>query len=228
VKDLYESKRLRVLERSVFHDVMNLAVGIKGLVDFADFNDAAQTAEYLEMIRNCSARCVDALLWLRNLRGAEQGSLTPCVSATSVDDLLEEVVGRYREEAATRRVEIAIDGALGLTLETDPELARLVLCALVVNAVEACKRGESVRVSVAVGAGEAVFRVSSPAPLSDNVRAQLFQRSFSTKGTGRGIGTYGAKLIAERYLKGRVWCEADLDKGVCFGFSIPLSRLSGD
>lgn len=31
---------------------------------------------------------------------------------------------------------------------------------------------------------------------------QIFQRSFSTKGKGRGLGTYSIKLLTERYLKG--------------------------
>mgnify|MGYP006293419399 CR=1 len=32
----------------------------------------------------------------------------------------------------------------------------------------------------------------------------LFKRSFSTKGVGRGIGTYSMKLFGEKYLKGKV------------------------
>jgi sensor histidine kinase regulating citrate/malate metabolism len=33
-----------------------------------------------------------------------------------------------------------------------------------------------------------------------DVQLQLFQRSFSTKGMGRGWGTYSIRLLTERYL----------------------------
>ena len=38
--------------------------------------------------------------------------------------------------------------------------------------------------------------------MPDEVKAQIFERSFSTKGRGRGIGTYSIKLLTERYLEG--------------------------
>jgi sensor histidine kinase regulating citrate/malate metabolism len=44
-----------------------------------------------------------------------------------------------------------------------------------------------------------------------DVQLQIFQRSFSTKGEGRGIGTYSMKLLGEKYLKGKVRFES-LDK----------------
>jgi hypothetical protein len=41
--------------------------------------------------------------------------------------------------------------------------------------------------------------------MAEDVKRQLFQRSFSTKqGNGRGIGTYSVKLLTERYLRGTV------------------------
>ncbi len=36
------------------------------------------------------------------------------------------------------------------------------------------------------------------------VQAQVFQRSYSTKGAGRGLGTYAMKLFGEGVLHGEV------------------------
>jgi sensor histidine kinase regulating citrate/malate metabolism len=44
----------------------------------------------------------------------------------------------------------------------------------------------------------------------------LFRRSFSTKGRGRGIGTYSMKLLGEKYLKGRVWFTSSPNAGTTF------------
>ncbi len=39
--------------------------------------------------------------------------------------------------------------------------------------------------------------------IPSDVQMQIFQRSFSTKGKGRGIGTYSIRLLTENYLKGK-------------------------
>ena len=54
------------------------------------------------------------------------------------------------------------------------------------------------------------------------VQAQLFQRSFSTKDSSRGIGTYSVKLLTENYLKGKVsFVSNETDKTV---FSVELNK----
>jgi sensor histidine kinase regulating citrate/malate metabolism len=56
---------------------------------------------------------------------------------------------------------------------------------------------------------------------------QLFQRSFSTKGQSRGIGSYSIKLLTENYLKGKVsFISNENDRTV---FSIELNtKISAD
>jgi sensor histidine kinase regulating citrate/malate metabolism len=50
---------------------------------------------------------------------------------------------------------------------------------------------------------------------------QLFKRSFSTKGAGRGIGAYSMKLFGEKYLNGKVWFESTQKEGTTFYISLP-------
>ncbi|MCF8223337.1 MAG: hypothetical protein K9J25_09330 [Bacteroidales bacterium] len=57
--------------------------------------------------------------------------------------------------------------------------------------------------------------------LLKDVQMQIFNRSFSTKGKDRGLGTYSVKLLAEKYLKGKVWFETDRINGTTFYFRIP-------
>jgi sensor histidine kinase regulating citrate/malate metabolism len=51
---------------------------------------------------------------------------------------------------------------------------------------------------------------------------QIFQRSFSTKGAGRGLGTYSIKLLGERYLHGTVSFASSAEQGTIFQISLPL------
>ena len=57
--------------------------------------------------------------------------------------------------------------------------------------------------------------------MTEAVRHQIFQRSFSTKGPGRGLGTYSVKLFTEQYLKGKVGFESLEGKGTTFFVSLP-------
>jgi signal transduction histidine kinase len=52
--------------------------------------------------------------------------------------------------------------------------------------------------------------------MPDHVRAHVFQRSFSTKGAGRGLGTYSVKLLTESYLAGQAWFESTTGQGTTF------------
>jgi signal transduction histidine kinase len=57
--------------------------------------------------------------------------------------------------------------------------------------------------------------------ISPEVRAQMFQRSFSTKGQGRGLGMYGVRLLTGNYLGGRVECMSSRDSGTTLLVILP-------
>jgi sensor histidine kinase regulating citrate/malate metabolism len=72
------------------------------------------------------------------------------------------------------------------------------------NALEATPENEVVEMGVKSTKDGIMFWVQNPGVMPRDVQLQVFQRSFSTKGHNRGLGTYSMKLIAERYLKGKI------------------------
>jgi sensor histidine kinase regulating citrate/malate metabolism len=91
------------------------------------------------------------------------------------------------------------------------------------NALEACSPGESVILSC-IKKGEMIrFSVKNPGEIPKNIALQIFQRSFSTKGSGRGLGTYSIKLLSEQYLKGKVGFTSSAEEGTQFFGEYPLS-----
>ena len=70
------------------------------------------------------------------------------------------------------------------------------------------------------------FSVHNPNPMPRNVQLQVFQRSFSTKGSGRGLGTYSMKLLSERYLGGRVSFESNEESGTVFRARYPVTPVT--
>ena len=90
------------------------------------------------------------------------------------------------------------------------------------NALEACRSGQSVLAGCREVGGCVQFWVHNPSFIPREVQLQLFQRSFSTKGTGRGLGTYSMKLLSERYLKGQVFFTSTPEAGTTFTAAYPL------
>ena len=52
----------------------------------------------------------------------------------------------------------------------------------------------------------------------------IFSRTFSTKGFGRGIGTYSVKLFTEQYLKGKVEFVSESGIGTVFTLVLPVCQ----
>jgi signal transduction histidine kinase len=125
-------------------------------------------------------------------------------------------------EAGGRHVRLA-ELPSDVEFESDEVLVRRVLGNMVKNALEAVGRHGTVTIGCETGPGGPVFSVNNPGVMDRETVNQIFQRSFSTKGRGRGLGTYGMKLFAERYLGGRVWFESNRERGTTFFLALPFS-----
>ena len=71
-----------------------------------------------------------------------------------------------------------------------------------------------------------VFRVRNPVVLSADVQNHVFERSFTTRGAGKGVGSYRAKLLGENYLKGRLSFVSREQDGTVFSLALPLGMPS--
>ena len=97
---------------------------------------------------------------------------------------------------------------------------------MIKNAIEATPRGNQVIVSCEDVGRQVAFHVTNPTVMPEEVRLQIFQRSFSTKGqAGRGIGTYSIKLFGETYLGGQVSFTSQEPDGTTFSIVLPKVRL---
>ena len=94
---------------------------------------------------------------------------------------------------------------------------------MIKNGLEACRIGETLLVGCRLVDNTIEFWVHNPGVIPDEVRLQIFQRSFSTKGPGRGLGTYSIKLLGERYLNGKVYFHSTIEHGTTFVIRLPLS-----
>jgi signal transduction histidine kinase len=115
------------------------------------------------------------------------------------------------------------DKVQNVTFESAKVLLKLVLKHMVMNAIEASASDEFVTLGAEFHGKEVEFWIHNPGAMSRDVQLQIFQRSFSTKGEGRGLGTYAMRLLSERYLKGHVSFTTSPLAGTKFHAIYPLS-----
>jgi signal transduction histidine kinase len=98
-----------------------------------------------------------------------------------------------------------------------------VLGNMIRNAIEASSPGETVTIGCFGKDDKIHFWVHNPAYMPEGIGLQVFDRSFSTKGAGRGLGTYSAKYPTEKYLAGEISYTSSEEQGTTFTAVYPLS-----
>jgi len=221
--DQSNEKRRQALERIFFHDVLNTAGGVYGLSALlVEEDDLEEVPEIAEMVYHSSERLIDEIQAQRQLSAAERGDLKVTFSDTTTLDLIHEVAESYARHPVAQDRQIAVDPAADdVPLATDPVLTRRVLGNMVKNALEATNRGGTVDLTCTERETLVVFAVHNPIDMPRSVQLQVFKRSFSTKGAGRGIGTFSIKLLGETYLGGSVWFNSSEDQGTTFFLMLP-------
>jgi signal transduction histidine kinase len=226
--DISDEKRRAVLERIFFHDVLNVVSALSGLLELETDAGLRQEDELRALLRELVRELLEQIQSGRDLAAAERGELTVRPASIDAERFLLRLRDRYCFTGMAAGKQIAVARvAEPVQFRSDEILLGRVLGNLLKNALEASRRGETVTLSVKAGAAGVAFSVHNPAAIPEDVQAQLFQRSFSTKeGPGRGIGLYSVKLLAERYLGGTVSFRSSPEEGTTFTVTLPLAGAS--
>jgi K+-sensing histidine kinase KdpD len=224
ILDKSGEKRRRSLERIFFHDVMNTIGGLYGyadlLVESVPHDD--QASAFAKSIFSMTESVIEDVQAQKDLTAAENNELVCKLVEIDSRNIINEVATWYRGHEVAKRKEISVSSDSNSTmLKSDRTLLKRVIGNMTKNALEASKPGEKVVLSCVDMDDSVLFTVSNPAFMPREAQLQVFKRSFSTKGAGRGLGTYSIKLLTERYLKGEVSFATSEKEGTTFMISIP-------
>ena len=224
IHDISHEKRRRALERIFFHDVINLAGGMEGLLFNLKENVPPELKREMDLSYATIREMIEEIITQRDLVAAEQNELPVCPTVVNSLKLLRRIAAVYENHPVTESKSIFLSpSCVSDDFSTDSTLFRRVMGNLIKNAAEACKPGDIIFLSSELQDGRIVFKINNPQVMSIPVQHQIFQRSFSTKGLGRGLGTYSVRLIGERFLKGKVSFTSSEGQGTTFQISLPLS-----
>ncbi|WP_022851007.1 sensor histidine kinase [Limisalsivibrio acetivorans] len=224
IRDESRESRRRMLERLFFHDINNILSGFQTIVDMlGDDCTAEEASELLQLLGRTSNSFIDEINSQKLLSDAENGELTTHKEEFSSLSTLNNAATFYEKlgVAKDRNIRVSIDGD-DFKIVSDRTLVNRVLGNMIKNALEATHKGGTVTLSSSQKNGKGIFSVHNPGFMRKEVQLQIFKRSFSTKGIGRGLGTYSIKLLTERYLKGSASFSTDEQSGTVFSIELPL------
>ena len=223
-RDISAEKRKEALERIFFHDVINTAGTLQGVVDLLkQLDDPKKIKNFIDLLSVVSHDLTEEILNQKSLLAAENGELAVKNQKFYLKETLEHIIKEYKRHELALNKEIHFVGdACEITVKSDPVLLRRVIGNMIKNALEAISQEERITVDCISKPGSVSIRVHNPGSMPDTVEKQVFQRSFSTKGKGRGLGTYSMKLLGEKYLGGNVSFSTSGDEGTVFSLELPL------
>ncbi|MCX6136863.1 MAG: PAS domain-containing sensor histidine kinase [Ignavibacteriales bacterium] len=222
--DISDEKRRRALERIFFHDVMNTVTGLGGTIDALAEATPDEITESQPVMRELMGILIDEIRAQSELLAAEQHELAVKFSIANSLEVLKDVrsFNLSHPTAVGKFIEVSAEAA-NCTFESDLHLLQRILGNMTKNALEASSAGQTIKLDANTDGNMVTFSVHNDTVMATDVQHQIFQRSFSTKGPHRGLGTYSIRLLTERYLGGKATFTSSERFGTTFSVTIPLS-----
>lgn len=217
--DIHDEKRRQVLEQTFLHDLTNVLTAISGhsqlLETCRDENDINHSNEAIRV----ASEELTAEIWChRKLLRAEHGEFeVELVKGIHSCTLANELINLFSER------NIVLDpNSESFEITTDRVLLFRVILNMLKNAHESAGPEETVTISCRQEYDTGIFSVHNPNFMPRSTQLRMFQRSFTTKGKGHGIGTYSMRMFGEKFLKGKVGFTTSKQTGTTFYIALPL------
>jgi signal transduction histidine kinase len=230
IADISDEKRRNILERIFLHDIHNSAALVISYTDLIQRGDNFTDQELdgmLTQLRLVAAHMIRDIATQRIITAAENSTLTLSLGQVDPQQVLVDTRNEYSQYVNNYNLNVMVEPQpQRIEFISDRSLVERVIGNMLKNALEASRSGDTVTLRVAADAEYVTFEVHNPTFMPRKVQLQVFQRSYSTKGEGRGLGTYSIKLLSENYLQGKVWFESSKDRGTRFFARYPLQISS--
>jgi len=192
----------------------------------------SQLRNYLTKVYESSERMINMINDMLNVSRIETGRIQMEIAPTSIQKVLDQVVGDLSARASEAGVEIRIakDQIIPLVLADKDKLAEI-FTNLIGNALKFTPRGGTVSVSSRkIGDAVETSVTDTGVGIAKEDIGKLFKKygrldeSYATlsPSTGTGLGLYITKQYLEK-MDGSISVESTLGKGATFTFSLPAA-----
>ncbi|MBX3008290.1 MAG: PAS domain S-box protein [Melioribacteraceae bacterium] len=221
-EDISERKQI---ERIFFHDILNTTGSMNSVLDLIEGESISdeERKDLFLVLSNLTKRIINEILTHRHLVSNEKTSIKPNITTISSLGLISKLFDAFIHSEQLGSKKIKIDSqSTDDEFESDETLIGRVLGNMIKNAVEASSEEAIILIKSFKDNGMISFSVANSSFIPEEIQSQLFTRTVSTKGAGRGLGIYSMKLLTEKYLGGTLSFYSDREKGTTFTVSYPV------
>ncbi len=222
LKDIADEKRLEMLGKSFFHSLLghmtSISLYLEGMKRGAIPSNPETLGEMINLVRYISNTIQDQQRMVY-LEEGEEISQHP--TEFPITDMLWHLTESYRKNGFPQHTKVELelpDPEQKIT--TDKVLLECALGNLIKNAFEASKNDDTITIGYRREKTGHLFYVMNPCFIPEQAQGQIFQRTFSTKGKGRGFGTHNTKVIVETLLHGQIFFDSTEKNGTTFYISL--------
>ncbi|MDD2598309.1 MAG: PAS domain-containing sensor histidine kinase [Kiritimatiellae bacterium] len=225
LNDISNEKRREVLERTFFHDVNNTLQVLLSTAEIMPPHATTHENELAQVINTGIRMLANEVKSQQSLLLAEDGGLALELQQLGSKKTLSEIISLYSHYDCAQKKKIEIDDqTVDAVFISDKIQFSRVIGNMLKNAMEASSHPNIVTVGCKKPSdGQILFWVHNEQHMAQKIKDQVFNRSFSTKGTGRGVGTYSIKLLGEVYLGGKVSFTSTPEAGTTFFIELPVA-----
>lgn len=227
ILDISALNKSLYIEKTFLHDIRNTAAAIVSNADLISLEeDPAMKDELLKLLTPTAHQLIEEIAAQQEIRSADLGEWKPANKTVESREVVDKVIDTCKHYIIDSdiKIEKLIED---FSLKTEEILLKRVLINMLKNAIEASKDGDIITIQGKnLNDVSVIFSVHNPKYIPEDIRLQLFHRTFSTKGNNRGLGTYSIKMITENYLNGEVSIHSDKIHGSVFSIIIPKDNQS--
>ncbi len=220
-EDITERKQI---ERIFFHDILNTAGSLNNMLEIIDDETLSddERKELMKVLDEIAKRIIDEIVTHKHLVSSEKSSIKLNIQKINSVNFLKRMHDSFNHpDIIGNKLLVISNDRISSEIETDETLLGRVVSNMIKNAIEASSEGETITLSCGNRNNMVYFSVHNPSFIPEDIQPQLFNRSVSTKGAGRGIGIYSMKFLTEKYLNGIISFTSTKKNGTTFEVSYP-------
>ena len=227
-EDITERKQI---ERIFFHDIMNTAGSLMNYSEMLEDEDMNinEKKEMIQVFGSLAKRIVNEISTHRHLLTSGKNEIKLNIKKIRSGTFLEGMLDFFNHSYLldTKKVIICKD-SINIEFETDETILGRIIGNMIKNSIEASSVADEIILKCSQKNNMINFSVHNSAVMPEEIQKQLFTRSVSTKGAGRGLGIYSMKYLTETYLHGSISFTSAKDKGTTFIVSYPVKYSSDE
>lgn len=237
---LLEADQLKAdMERITRHDLKTPIAGIVGCAALIQKSPtwadtlSPELRRFLQLIEDAGRHAMEMISRSLDMYKIERGHYQLVPQAVDLVSLIGKLTLNHTELAQrkTNTIEIWLPGRLATETDRFEVVGEEMLCYslfsnLIQNAVEASPAHMPITVSLGVCEGMATIAIHNAGTVPDTIRERFFDKYVTAgKGSGTGLGTYSARLMAE-VQGGRIHMESAEAHGTTVTVYLPMPSES--